>query len=83
MPRPFVLSIALLGLGASQMGASPLGPEETPSDPSTWRWTVASILAQQRADDQAPEPLGATDFHQRYERYAPNGLPDPTLASNR
>lgn len=78
MPRPFLLAMALLGPGAGNLAA-----EQPPSDHATWRWAVSSILASQRADDQAPESLGATDFHQHFERYAPNGLPEATVAIGR
>ena len=82
MPRSLVVSkflvapLALLGLGATQLGA-----EEPRANPSTWRWTVASILASQRPDDPAPVVIGAADYHPLYERYAPNGLPEPTRLS--
>ena len=48
---------------------------EAVSDPSTWRWTVAAALDQQRASDEAAQArLAAVKFRQTSERYSTVGV---------
>jgi len=71
MYKPFLLSLALAGLGAGGVGA-----DQAPSDVSTWRWQVSAILAAQHT----PGGVGAMPselFAQRYERYSTRGLREP------
>jgi hypothetical protein len=70
MLRQFLLSLALIGLFATSVGGDEQGP-----DVATWRWHENTILNAQRADP--PLTIGAAyDFRQKYERYAPNGMPE-------
>ena len=76
MFKPIVMSLALTGLGASAIGA-----DGQNSSPATWRWHVTKILAAQSADEALPI-LDARAFDQRYERYTPVGLPEPSTLAN-
>src|ERR1700678_269384 len=71
MIKPFVMSLAMTGLGVSAMGA-----DGQNSSPATWRWHVTQILAAQSEGEALPI-LDARAFDQRYERYSPVGLPEP------
>ena len=80
MLKPFVISLALMSLGASAVGL-----DGSDSSPATWRWQVSQILEAQRAVSEAGTGVGALDarsFDQRYERYSAVGLPEPTLRPN-
>jgi hypothetical protein len=72
MRKSLVLTISLLGLGATRVGADP-----GLSDVSTWRWQVSAIQTEQKsAADQAVTKIGATRsiiVPQRYERFSPQG----------
>jgi hypothetical protein len=73
MFKPFLLSLALSGLGMAGMGAQ--SAEQTPSAVSTWRWNVNAILEAQRL----PHGVGAMPaqtFAQHYRRYSALGLPE-------
>jgi hypothetical protein len=66
MLRPFLLSLVIVGAGASSVG------EVTqPSDVATWRWQVATILDAQRgeADSALASPDAVGGYDQRYQRY--------------
>jgi hypothetical protein len=71
MLKPFVLSLALTGLGATAMGADAPSPEA-----STWRWQVSMILDAQRENPRAAATADSLAFDQRYERYSATGLPE-------
>ena len=71
MLRQLVLSLAMIGLYGGTVG----GDEKAP-DIATWRWHVSGILSAQHADPVGRVTLGSYDFRQRYERYAPNGMPE-------
>jgi hypothetical protein len=80
MLKPFVMSVAFMGLGASAVGL-----DGSDSSPATWRWQVSQILDAQRSSSEVTANVGALDarsFDQRYERYSTVGLPEPTLRSN-
>ena len=85
MRKSLILVLSIIGGSACYAaGITELGTEPSTADPSTWRWQVSSILADQ--GDKAAGPvatLGALDadaFDQRYERYTPLGVPDPRRA---
>ncbi len=69
MYKPFLLSLALAGLGAGAVGA-----DQAPADCSTWRWQVSTILEAQRGSSGVGA-VPAEQFAQRYERYSAVGLP--------
>ena len=81
MRRSLILVLTAVGGGASYAaGITQVGTDSSVADPSTWRWHVSSILADQKAP--SPQPLVAvtpTDsgaFNQRYQRYSPLGMPE-------
>jgi len=79
MLRPFLLSLIVVGAGASSVG------EVTqPSDVATWRWQIATILDAQRgeADSAVVSPATVGDYDQRYQRYEGQGQPAPATASH-
>lgn len=78
MPKPLVMAIVILGLGAGRVGA-----DEPSLNPTTWRYTISAILDAQRAGAVVPQSVGAVsgaDFGQRYERYSATGQPEATGA---
>lgn len=80
MLKAFVITAAFIGIGASASKADAPG-----SDPATWRWQVAQILAAQRSAPTSLATVGsldAGDFEQRYERFSPTGLPVPPVLTN-
>ena len=81
MRRSLILVLTAVGGGASYAaGVTQVGTDPGVADPSTWRWHVSSILADQKAP--SPQPLAAVSadnpgkFTQRYTRYSPLGLPE-------
>jgi hypothetical protein len=76
MLKPFVMSLALMSLGASAVGL-----DGSDASPATWRWQVSQILDAQRAGSEVGA-LDARSFDQRYERYSEVGLPEPALRPN-
>lgn len=68
MLRPFLLSLIVVGAGASSVGES-----TQPSDVATWRWQVSSILDAQRGESAIVSPAVAGVYDQRYERYEGQG----------
>lgn len=61
--------VAVLALLAST------GVAANAADPSTWRWTVSSVIEAQNKSDKADDAaLAAADFRQHYERYSPIGI---------
>jgi hypothetical protein len=79
MLKPFLMSLALMGLGASAVGHAGLD-----SSPATWRWQISQILDAQRAGSEGTNvgALDARSFDQRYERYSAVGLPEATPRPN-
>ena len=80
MRKSLVLVLTAIGGGASYAaGVTEAATGPGMDDPSTWRWQVTSILAQQsEATSRRVETVGILDadaFNQRYERYTPLGLP--------
>jgi hypothetical protein len=80
MRKSLILVLIAIGGGASYAaGVTEVATGPSTDEPSTWRWQVTSILAQQ-SDSTSPraETIGILDadaFNQRYERYSPLGLP--------
>jgi hypothetical protein len=79
--KSLILVLMAVGGGASYAaGITELGSDFSTSDPSTWRWHVSSILAeQQKSASRSLEAVGALEtsgFDQRYERYSPLGRPE-------
>lgn len=82
MRRSLVLLLIGIGGGASYAaGVTEVATGPGMDDPSTWRWQVTSILAQQsESTSRRVETVGVLDadaFNQLYERYTPLGLPQP------
>jgi hypothetical protein len=80
MRKSLVLALTAIGGGASYAaGITEAATGPSMDDPSTWRWQVTSILAQQSdTTSRRTETVGVFDadaFNQRYERYTPLGLP--------
>ena len=78
MRKSLILPLIAIGGGASYAaGVTEVATGPIRDDPSTWRWQVTSILAEQgdtiarRA--QTVGVLDADVFNQRYERYTPLG----------
>jgi hypothetical protein len=80
MRKSLILPLIAIGGGASYAaGVTEVATGPIRGDPSTWRWQVTSILAEQ-SDIAAHrvQTVGALDadaFNQRYERYTPLGMP--------
>jgi len=68
MVRPFLLSLIIVGAGASSVGDVNSSP-----DVSTWRWQVSSILDAQRDSSLATPAVAG--YAQHYERYEGQGQP--------
>jgi hypothetical protein len=80
MRKSLIPVFVAIGGGASYAaGVTELATGPNMSDPSTWRWQVTSILAEQTSSASRPvETVGALDtdaFKQRYERFSPLGIP--------
>ena len=80
MRKSLVLALVAIGGGASYAaGVTEVATGPSLDNPSTWRWQVSSILAQQSdSTSRRVETVGILDadaFNQRYERYTPLGLP--------
>ena len=80
MRKSLILVLPVLGAGAGYAaGVTRVGADPNVSDPSTWRWQVSSILADQGATRARPIAYGVVDaetFDQHYERYTPLGVPE-------
>lgn len=68
MLKPLCLSLALVALGATTLGADEASPNI-----STWRWRV-SALVEPQSHDTTRVAMGG--FDQRYERYSTSGAPE-------
>jgi hypothetical protein len=80
MRKSLILLVTAVGGGAGYAaGVTEVATGPGLDEPSTWRWQVSSILAQQNAStSRRAEMVGVLDadaFNQRYERYSPLGLP--------
>jgi hypothetical protein len=80
--KSLILVLFIVGGGASYAASiTQLGMDPAVTDPSTWRWQVSSILADQdKPATSSAANFGALDadaFDQHYERYSPLGLPEP------
>jgi len=80
MRKSLILGLVAIGGGASYAaGVTEVATGPSLDNPSTWRWQVTSILAQQSdSTSRRVETVGILDadaFNQRYERYTPLGLP--------
>jgi hypothetical protein len=80
MRKSLILFLIGIGGGASfAAGLTEVATGPGMDDPSTWRWQVTSILAEQsETTARRVETVGVLDadaFNQRYERYTPLGLP--------
>jgi hypothetical protein len=87
MRKSLILVLIAIGGGASYAaGVTEVATGPGMDDPSTWRWQVSSILADQSKTASRPiATVGALDgdsFHQGYERYSPLGLPEARGNSN-
>ncbi len=81
MRKSLIVVLTIAGGGVCYAaGLSEVGTDPSVSDPSTWRWQVSSILAdQQNASLRPAMTVGAVDasaFSQHYERYTPLGVPE-------
>ena len=80
MRKSLIVVLSVVGGGASYAaGVTEVATGPGMDDPSTWRWQVTSILAQQSdSTNRRRATVGVLDsdaFNQRYERYTPLGLP--------
>jgi len=80
MRKSLILALTAIGSGASYAaGVTEVATGPSMDEPSTWRWQVTSILAQQSASiSRRAQMVGVLDadaFNQRYERYDPLGQP--------
>jgi hypothetical protein len=69
MLRPVLLSLILIGAGASSVGEV-----KQPSDVATWRYQVSSILDAQH-DEGGVIVSPAVGYDQDYQRYEGQGRP--------
>jgi hypothetical protein len=81
MRKSLIPVLIAIGSGASYAaGVTKVATGPGTDDPSTWRWQVSSILADQsKMASQDIETVGALEadsFRQDYERYTPLGLPE-------
>ncbi|THD46668.1 MAG: hypothetical protein E7774_05825 [Bradyrhizobium sp.] len=79
MLRLFLLSLVALGASAASADQEP-----QPTDISTWRWHVSTILDAQRDQAKPSQPVSIADsFDQRYQRYEGDGQPVPAAPVER
>jgi len=78
--KSLILVLTAVSGGASYAAGITEVGDFSMSDPSTWRWQVSSILAeQQKSTSRSLEAAGALEpgaFDQQYERYSPLGRPE-------
>ncbi|MGA2492223.1 MAG: hypothetical protein ABSF67_04650 [Roseiarcus sp.] len=70
MLRPFLLSLILVGAGASSVGEA-----RQPSDVATWRYQVSSILDAQHDEGGLIVSPAVGGYDQDYQRYEGQGRP--------
>jgi membrane protein YqaA with SNARE-associated domain len=77
MRKSLILVLIAIGSAASYAGGvTEVTMGSGTNDPSTWRWQVNAILAEQRVTVSRPS-ADRSSFDQGYERYSPLGLLDP------
>jgi hypothetical protein len=79
MRKSLILFLTAVGGSASYAaGITAIGRDSGVPDPSTWRWHVSSILADQQKASALPivNAVETTTFDQHYERYSPLGIPE-------
>lgn len=80
MRKSLILVLTAVGGGASYAaGITEVGGDSAIADPSTWRWHVSSILADQQGPSDQPlagVSANSVNFIQRHQRYSPLGLPE-------
>jgi hypothetical protein len=77
MRKPLILVLIAIGSGASYAaGVSEVATGPSTNDPSTWRWQVNTILAEQSVTVSRPS-VDRSSFDQGYDRYSPLGLLEP------
>ncbi len=82
MRKSLVLVLSIVGGSACYAaGVTEVGTDAAVSDPSTWRWQVTSILADQGSAAAAIGAVDAEAFAQHYERYTPLGVPEQRRAN--
>jgi hypothetical protein len=82
MRKSLILALTAIGGGVGYAaGVTEVATGPGTDDPSTWRWHVSSILAAQgdtsSRNVETVGVLGTEAFNQRYERFTPQGLPQP------
>ena len=87
MRKSLILVLTIVGGSACYAaGVTEVGTDAAVSDPSTWRWQVTAILADQQSATVRPiSTVGAVDadaFAQRYERFTPLGVPEQRKADS-
>jgi len=70
MLRPFLLSLIVVGAGASSVGQ-----DGRPPDVATWRYEVSSILEAQHSERGAFVSSAVGGYAQAYDRYDGQGRP--------
>ena len=70
MLRPFLLSLIVVGVGASNVGEG-----SQPSDVATWRYQVSSILEAQHDEGGVVVSPAVGGYAQAYDRYDGQGRP--------
>ncbi len=79
MRKSLILFLTAIGGSASYAtGVTETGADSGTADPSTWRWHVSSIFADQQRASSSPDvnSVENPNFDQRYQRYSPLGLPE-------
>ena len=80
--KSLILALTAIGGGVGYAaGVTEVATGPGTDNPSTWRWHVSSILAAQgdtsSRNMETVGVLGTEVFNQRYERFTPQGLPQP------
>jgi hypothetical protein len=77
MRKSLILVLIAIGSAASYAaGVAEVTTGPGTNDPSTWRWQVNVILAEQSVTVSRPF-VDRSSFDQGYERYSPLGLLEP------
>jgi hypothetical protein len=77
MRKSLILVLVAIGGSASYAaGVTQVATGQGMDDPSTWRWQVNAILAEQSVAGSRPA-ADLSSFDQNYERYSPLGLLQP------
>ena len=70
MLRPFLLSLIVVGAGASSVGEV-----NQPADVATWRYEVSSILDAQHDEGSFVVSPAVSGYDQNYQRFEGPGQP--------